>query len=313
MKNKKENKFDKLTIAVSSSALFDLTESDKIFKNKGEIEYRKFQNKNLKKILKPGIAFLFIRKILYLNEIFKNEIPEGVVEVVLLSKNDHETGLRVFKSAEYYNLNISKAGFFSGESPSKYIKPFNASLFLSGDFNDVELTLKEGYAAGYVMGDKPDPKYWDESDNEFRIAFDFDGVLVDRESEDVFNKKGIKKYKEYERNKSTKPHNPGPLSDFAKKISRLRELESDKIRKNKKYKRFIKIALITARSTPVHERVLNSIKNWGLSIDKSFFMGGFNKKEILETMKPHIYFDDQEKNLENVQKVPLVFIPLIEN
>lgn len=306
----KENKsFKKLIVAIASSALFDLTESDKIFKEKGELEYKKFQKRNLKKILKPGVAFPFIQRLLSLNNIFKNEVPNGVVEVVLLSRNSHETGLRVFKSIQYYELGIEKAGFFSGKSPYEYIKAFEASLFLSANYNDVILATKEGYPAGMVINNSSSENTVNNNDKELRIAFDFDGVLADHESDNDFDKNGLKTYQENEVKKSYKPLKPGLLKNFAKKIVELRKLETSRLVKNKKYERIIKIALITARSAPAHERAIHTLESWGIDIDNSFFMGDTPKKRILETMKPHIYFDDQQKNFKDVEKVPSVYIP----
>ncbi len=308
----KKKKTEKLVIAISSSALFDLSESDKIFRTKGEIEYQKFQKKNINKILKPGIAFPFISKLLSLNEIFKSEAPEGVVDVVLLSKNSNETGLRVFKSIEHYELGIEKAGFFSGESPYKYIKAFKASLFLSANYHDVEMAIRAGYPAGMVMKDSSNKDLMNEDYKELRIAFDFDGVLADRESEDYFQKEGLEKYRKNEVLKSALPLKPGLLKDFATRIGELRKLESARYKIDKTYKRIIRISLITARGAPAHERAIRTLNSWGIDIDSSFFLAGLSKKDILETMRPNIFFDDQEKNLQGVKKVPSVFIPFVE-
>lgn len=306
MKNKK---FKKLIVAIASSALFDLNESDNIFKEKGVLEYKKFQEKNINKILKPGVAFPFIKRLLNLNNIFRKDVPSGVVEVVLLSRNTHETGLRVFKSIQHYKLDIQKAGFFAGESPYKYIEAFNASLFLSANYEDVRLTLNEGYAAGMIIDNGSNSNVLEDDSDELRIAFDFDGVLANHESDEVFDRKGLDKYLINESKKSNNPLQPGPLKDFAKRIVELRKLESARIIKNEKYERVIKIALITARAAPAHERAVNTLKEWGIDVDLSFFMGDTPKKRILETMKPHIYFDDRPENFKDVEKIPSVFIP----
>lgn len=305
---KKAPEFNKLVIAIASSALFDLNDSDRVFREKGAAAYRKFQNRHVDKVLGEGIAFPFIKRLLRLNNVFKNEVPGGVVEVVLLSKNSHETGLRVFKSIQHYKLDIKKAGFFSGESPHKYIKAFDASLFLSANYNDVKAAIDEGYPAGMVLKDEIDKTISGE-DKELRIAFDFDGILADDWSENVYRKQGLKKYKKIEVKKSNLPLNPGPLHDFAKKIVELRRLESLKLEKNRRYKRAIKIMLITARSAPVHERAVHTLESWGIDIDQSFFLGTTKKKNILETLNPHIYFDDQKKNIDGVINVPSVFVP----
>lgn len=242
-------KFPKLVIAIASSALFDLSESDKVFREQGALAYRKFQKRHIDKTLKPGAAFPFITRLLKLNRAFKEDAPDGVIDVVLLSRNSHETGLRVFRSIQQYKLDIQKAGFFSGESPYKYIEAFGASLFLSANYRDVKLAIAEGYPAGMVVGHDLHSLLGDKS-KELRIAFDFDGILADHESEKVYRQGSLKKYQRSEARKSLQPLNPGPLQDFAKKIVELRKLESLKLEKDRHYQRVIKIALITARSAP---------------------------------------------------------------
>lgn len=305
---KKSIEFNKLIVAIASSALFDLSDSDKVFREGGAIAYKKFQNKHVDKIFNEGIAFPFIKRLLRLNNVFKKEVPGGVVEVVLLSRNSHETGLRVFKSIQHYKLDIQKAGFFSGESPHRYIKAFNASLFLSANYQDVKAAIDEGHPAGMVLRDEMD-KVVSNEDRELRIAFDFDGVLADDGSEKVYRDRGLKKYQKSEIKKTHQPLKPGPLQDFAKKIVELRKLESLKLESNKRYKRAIKIILITARSAPAHERAIHTLESWGIDIDQSFFLGTTKKKNILETLNPHIYFDDQKKNIDGVVNVPSVFVP----
>jgi len=170
----------KLVIAISSSALFDLSESDKIFREKGVASYKKFQEKNIDKILDKGAAFPFIRRLLNINKSFPRRQP---VEVILLSRNSPETGMRVFRSIREYGLDITRAGFFSGESPYKYIPAFNTSLFLSANAEDVTNAINSGIPAGRIIENRIED---DEEDKELRIAFDFDGVLADDSAEKVY-------------------------------------------------------------------------------------------------------------------------------
>src|SRR5512145_2058993 len=167
----------KLVIAVASSALFDLSESDKIFREEGEEKYRKFQEAHINAILSKGVAFPCIRRFLRLNQAFPEYSP---VEVVLLSRNSPETGMRVMRSIEHYGLDITRAAFFSGNSPYAYIPAYNTSLFLSSNVHDVQQAIKAGYPAGRVIDT---PVKDNEDDNELRIAFDFDGVIIDDEAE----------------------------------------------------------------------------------------------------------------------------------
>ena len=294
----------KLVIAIASSALFDLSESDKIYREKGVEEYRKFQESNLDNSLKKGVAFPFIRRFLNLNNAFPDQEP---VEVVLLSRNSPETGMRVFRSIRKYGLNISRAAFFSGRSPFEYLPGFNASLFLSANPEDVTNAISAGFPAGKVLETNISD---DDDDNELRIAFDFDGVLADDAAEIIYkNTNDLTKFHESETQLSLVPHNPGPLQDLFRKISFFQKLESRKINEEKGYKRILKISIITARSAPSHERMINTLKSWGVSVDEVFFLGGIEKKRILEIMKPHMYFDDQTIHLEKMDKIPLVHIP----
>ncbi len=294
----------KLVIAIASSALFDLSESDKIYREKGVEEYRKFQEANLDNTLRKGVAFPFIRRFLNLNNAFPDQEP---VEVVLLSRNSPETGMRVFRSIRKHGLKISRAAFFSGRSPFEYLPGFNASLFLSANPEDVTNAIGAGFPAGKVLDTKI---LDDDNDNELRIAFDFDGVLADDAAEIIYKTTNdLDKFHESETQLSLVPHNPGPLQDLFRKISFFQKLESKKINEEKRYKRILKISIITARSAPSHERMVNTLKSWGVSVDEVFFLGGIEKKRILEIMKPHMYFDDQTIHLEHMDQIPLVHIP----
>lgn len=172
----------KLVIGVASSALFDLTESERIYFERGCREYKKYQSENMNVILRKGVAFPFIRRFLSINKSFPKQSP---VEVVLLSRNSPQTGLRVFRSIQEYGLDISRAAFLTGTSPHAYIPAFNASLFLSANADDVRSAIDENYPAGVVL---PSQIIDDESDHELRVAFDFDGVIADDESECVYQK-----------------------------------------------------------------------------------------------------------------------------
>ncbi|NLC50340.1 MAG: 5'-nucleotidase [Bacteroidales bacterium] len=294
----------KLVIGIASSALFDLTESDKVFRDKGEVEYRKYQEKNIDNILKKGVAFSFIRRFLSLNDSFPEDQP---VEVVLLSRNSPETGLRVFHSIQEYKLKITRAAFFSGKPPFAYINAFNASLFLSANKEDVQNAVSNGLPAGRVINTIIQD---DKNDTELRLAFDFDGVIIDDEAEAVLKKTGnLDMFHDAETQKVSKPHKNGPLTDLFQKIAYLQMMEHDKQRQDETYKKILKTSIITARSAPSHERMINTLKSWNITVDEAFFLGGIDKKRILEVMKPHIYFDDQINNLKQVDNIPMVHIP----
>lgn len=295
----------KLVIAVASSALFDLSDSNSVFEEKGEEEYRKYQKKNINNTFPRGVAFPFVRRFLNINKAYPDGMP---VEVVLLSRNDPDTGQRVFNSINSYGLDISRAGFLSGKSPYEYIPAFNVSLFLSANESDVRDAIEAGYPAGTVV---PSDFKDDEKDNELRVAFDFDGVIADDEAETVFhNNESIDMFQNHEAVNVDIPHNPGPLSDLFKKLSFLQKLEIKREQDEKGYKRIIRTAIVTARNAPAHQRVITTLNEWGVSPDETFFLGGIDKHRILEVLQPHIFFDDQMRHITSAAgNIPSVHIP----
>ena len=293
----------KLVIAVASSALFDLTESDSIFKAQGLKAYKEYQNKNVNKPFDKGVAFPFIKRLLSLNRYFPEEKP---VEVILMSKNSPETGLRAFNSIAHYGLDITRAGFTSGQPHFKYLPSFNTSLFLSANKGDVGDAIAHGLAAGMVLNTTVID---DDEDNELRVAFDFDGVLADDESERIYQKDGLPIYQQYESERSDIPHNAGPVIDLLKKISFYQKLETRKAEQDESYKPMLKTAIVTARNAPVHARMITTLNSWGIDINEAFFLGGIDKSRVLNVMRPHIYFDDQLGHLDHLDKIPAVHIP----
>jgi 5'-nucleotidase len=295
----------KLVIAVASSALFDLTESHAIYVEHGVDEYRKHQRENINRTLPKGVAFPFIRRFLNINKAYPDRSP---VEVVLLSRNDPDTGQRVFNSIKTYELDISRAGFLSGKTPYRYIPAFNVSLFLSANENDVRKAIEAGYPAGTVI---PSAVNDDEDDRELRVAFDFDGVLADDEAETIFHQNdNIDEFQDHEITKVEIPHNPGPLSDLFKKLSFLQKIEAKREAEESGYKRILRTAIVTARSAPANARVVTTLNEWGVVPDETFFLGGVEKHRILEIMRPHIFFDDQMRHIASVAgNIPSVHIP----
>jgi 5'-nucleotidase len=296
---------DRLVIGLASSALFDLDESDNIYRTEGPEVYRKFQRENQGIPLKTGVAFPFIKRLLSLNELNPDNPP---IEVVLMSRNSPDTGLRVMKSIENYGLGMIRAVFLQGRSPLKYIPAFNICLFLSANELDVNQAIVAGYPAGQVL----DSKIVDDvEDKELRIAFDFDGVLADDEAEAVYQKThDLSMFNQHEVEKVEVAHNPGPLKVFLEKISLIQKMEEKKALDHASYVRKLRVSIVTARSAPSHERVINTMRTWGINVDEAFFMGGIEKKRVLEVLEPHIYFDDQKLHLEPTASVlPSVHIP----
>lgn len=298
---------EKLVVAVASSALFDLAESDKIFQEKGPSYYKRYTRQKLNDVFKPGVAFPFVRRLLAINKRFPEHQP---IEVVLLSKNDPETGLRVFNSIKHYGLDIVRAGFLNGRSPIEYIPAFNTSLFLSANADDVKEAVNAGLPAGTVLGQSGSDD--DMEDDELRIAFDFDGVIVDDQAEKIFQEKDLDAFHDNEIKNANNPMDPGPLFKLFTQLSALQRADRISARKHPDtYKRFLRISIVTARSAPAHERAIKTLRNYKMEVDEAFFLGGIEKGRILEIMRPHIYFDDQMTHLKSSsgKHIPSVHIP----
>jgi len=295
----------KLVVAIASSALFDLTESDHIYVDQGVEAYRHYQREHVDVPFGKGVAFPFIKRLLNLNTLFPDEEP---VEVIFLSRNDPESGRRLYRSAHQHGLAITRGAFLAGKSPYPYIPAFNASLFLSANREDVIQAIRAGFPAGVVL---PSTVTDDDADAELRIAFDFDGVIADDESERVYGEKNdLNAFIRNEVDKQNTPHHPGPLKPLFEKISRFQRIEADKAEKNKAYKPALRVAIITARSAPANERVITTLESWGLAVDETFFLGGIAKGRILDVLKPHMFFDDQIAHLTpTALAVPSVHIP----
>lgn len=295
----------KLVIGVASSALFDLSESHQIYVNQGVEAYRLHQEENLDTPFPKGVAFPFIRRFLRINQVFARQSP---VEVVLLSRNSPETGLRVFRSIRHYGLDITRAAFMAGRSPHEYLPAFNASLFLTANEEDVHNAIDANYPAGVVL---PSTVYDDELDTELRVAFDFDGVIADDEAESVYKRNhDLDEFQAHETEKQGIPHQPGLLADLFKKLSFLQKLEEKCLKEDPSYKKIVRTAIVTARNAPAHERVVTTLKDWGVSPDESFFLGGMEKSRILTILKPHMFFDDQRSHLQSpAGDIPMVHIP----
>jgi len=296
---------EKLVIGVASSALFDLSESHQVYLEHGPDEYRAYQERQRDVVLARGVAFPFIRRFLSINKCFPQQAP---VEVVLFSRNSPETGLRVMRSIAHYGLDISRAVFMTGKSPYPYLPAFNAALFLSANEEDVKSAIDVDYPAGLVL---PSRIADEEDDIELRVAFDFDGVLADDESETVYKRDGLGEFHAHETLHVARPHQPGPLAGMFRKLAMLQQLEKAAERGDPDYRRIVRIAIITARSAPAHERVVTTLGSWGVSADETFFLGGMDKSRVLSVFKPHIFFDDQLAHLDSGPgaTIPMVHVP----
>jgi len=295
----------RLVIGLASSALFDLDESDEVFRTQGEKAYREYQQDHQDKPLKEGVAFPFVRRLLLLNELNPDDPP---VEVILLSRNDPDTGLRVMNSIEHYGLQMTRAVFLQGTSPYKYIPALDMELFLSANSTDVNQAVMAGYAAGQILdGNIID----DQDDAQLRIAFDFDGVIADDASETVYQDSNcVDTFNKHEESLVDVPHSPGPLKDFLARISEIQKMEIIRQEQDASYEPILRVSIVTARGAPSHKRVINTMRSWDIMVNEAFFMGGVDKSKVLKVMKPHMFFDDQVRHLESSSSVlPSVHVP----
>ncbi len=296
---------NRLVVGLASSALFDLSESDDVFRSQGEQAYRKYQLENQDVVLKKGVAFPFIRRLLSLNKLNPKDPP---VEVILLSRNDPDTGLRVMNSIEHYGLPMTRAVFLQGTSPHVYIPAFDIELFLSANPADVKQAVMAGYPAGQILAGSIND---DTSDPQLRIAFDFDGVIADDEAEAIYQgSRDLSKFHGHEVSKVDVPHNPGPLKTFIERISEIQKLELQRQEEDASYVPVLRVSIVTARNAPSHKRVINTMRHWGVMANEAFFMGGVEKSRVLEIMKPHMFFDDQRLHLDaSSSSLPSVHVP----
>lgn len=287
---------DTLVVGITSSALFDMSAADEIYRQQGLIAYTDYQLKHAEEPLKPGTGFALVKALLRLNAT-KDRKVETVrrAEVVVASKNSPATCERLYHSIKHYGLDDIQRSFLTGGRPiAPYLHAFSVDLFLSSSIEDVEAAMSSDIPAAVVYAA---PQNVTEDISEIRIAFDGDAVLFSDESEAIFQKHGLEKFV---RNERTKANIPLPEGPFFKLLKMLSLLQSNEVGNHQPP---VRIALITARSMPTHERVIRTLKLWNVRVDEAFFMGGVPKTEVLRTFRPHIFFDDQEAHCDRAADV----------
>lgn len=285
-------------MAISSRALFDLGDSHRVFTEQGVAEYSKYQIAHEEDPLAPGEAFNMVKKLLAINDGMGDQAHTRV-EVILLSRNSADTGLRIFNSIKHHGLPIRRAAFCGGDNPWRYIKPFGCALFLSRDGGDVGQALAEGVAAAHLMGGHRGP-----DDGQLRFAFDGDAVLFSDEAERIYQEQGLPAFAASEEQAAHRPLSGGPFKNFLHALQALQsELPSDESP--------IRTALVTARAAPAHERAVRTLRDWNIRLDESLFLGGQDKGEFLRAYGADIFFDDQHENCDSARRsrVPTARVP----
>ncbi len=284
----------KLVVAISSRALFDFEEENQVFEQSDDRAYMALQLQRLDVPAKPGVAFSLVKKLLAFNRtgLEPTTVRAEPVEVVILSRNDPVSGMRVFRSAQHYGLPIQRGSFTRGQSPWRYLKPLHANLFLSTHLSDVRAALGAGVPAAQVY-----PKSAHAGNaypNEVRIAFDGDAVLFSDEAERVYQAEGLQAFQKHEQDKAQQPLLAGPFKPLLAALQRLQQEGTPAM--------CIRTALVTARSAPAHERAIRTLMNWNIEVDEAMFLGGLAKGEFLREFEPDFFFDDQTGHVDSASK-----------
>ena len=273
---------DKLVVAISSRALFDFEEENRVFESGDPAGYMRLQLERLDRPAKPGIAFSLVKKLLAFNDPATQR-----VEVVVLSRNDPVSGMRVFRSAKANGIPLQRGVFTQGRSPFGYLRPLKATLFLSANEDDVRGALAAGFPAARVLTESV--LAHDSYPREVRIAFDGDAVLFSDVAEQVFQSRGLEAFQEHELTKATQPLPSGPFKPLLAALHRLQHAGDAGMR--------IRTALVTARSAPAHERAIRTLMDWKINVDEAMFLGGLQKGEFLREFEPDFFFDDQTRHV----------------
>lgn len=267
-----------LVVAISSRALFDFEEENQHFEATDDRAYMQLQLQRLEQPARPGVAFSLVHKLLAFNSAAGTH-----VQVVILSRNDPVSGMRVFRSCQHYGLPIERGVFTRGQSPWRYLKPLDAHLFLSTNEPDVRSALAAGVPAARVFPHSA--RASDSHPDEVRIAFDGDAVLFSDEAEAIYQREGLDAFQSHEQAHSGTPLAPGPFKPLLQALHRLQRQPASPMR--------IRTALVTARSAPAHERAIRTLMDWQIDVDEAMFLGGLAKGEFLREFEPDFFFDDQ--------------------
>ena len=282
----------KLVVAISSRALFDFEQENEVFELGDDRAYMALQLERLEMPAKPGVAFSLIKKLLAFNQTAADSHDASgsqPVEVVILSRNDPVSGMRVFRSAQHYGLPIQRGSFTRGQSPWRYLKPLHANLFLSTHLSDVRAALEAGVPAAQVYPQSVHAG--DAYPHEVRIAFDGDAVLFSDEAERVYQAEGLSAFQKHETDKAQQPLLAGPFKPLLTALQRLQQAGTATMR--------IRTALVTARSAPAHERAIRTLMDWNIEVDEAMFLGGLPKGEFLREFEPDFFFDDQTGHVDS--------------
>ena len=306
-----------LVVGISATALFDMSESDKMFReakkedpDKAIDEFRKYMSEHEDEPLEFGTGFPLVKALLGLNKYQHENDKSPLVEVVVMSRNSPDTGLRVLNSIRHHSLNITRSAFTAGESAADYVEAFDVDLFLTTDVKDAQQVIDSGHCAAAILKEPPKDVNNEKhqiSEEQVRIAFDGDAVLFSDESELVYKQQGMEAFHAQEDALQNTPMAEGPYASLLIKLSKLQERLPMKVEYSP-----VRIAIVTARNSPSEMRVIKTLRDWGVYVDEAFFLGGVGKSKVLQAFKPHIFFDDQDVHLDaSANLVPSGKVPYL--
>ncbi|MDY6943961.1 MAG: 5'-nucleotidase [Pseudomonadota bacterium] len=286
-----------LVIGISSRALFDLETANQVFEAEGVEAYRDFQRSQEEQVLEKGTAFHLVEALLGLN---RYSPQQRLVEVIIMSRNSPDTGLRIFRSIKHYNLDITRTAFTGGDPLPPYLAAYSVDLFLSKSEADVQGAIDSGFAAAFLY---PPPAGFDPDRDQIRIAFDADAVLFSDESERIYKTQGLDAFVDHEQRMAKQPMEVGPFAKLLKTLAYLQATVPAE-------KPPVRLAIVTARNSPAHERVIRTLRAWDVNVDEAFFLGGLPKDQVLKAFRAHIFFDDQHGHVDLASRgVPAAKVP----
>ena len=274
---------DKLVVGISSRALFDLAEANAVFEQHGLSAYREYQREHEQEILEPGTAYPLVKGLLSVND----RAGEQLVDVIIFSRNDADSAMRVLRSVEAHGLPITRGVFRGGRDPWPLLPALSCDVFLSAEPSQALKAREQGVAAALIL---PGARPANEDITEVRIAFDGDAVLFDPASQQLFDEQGLEAFHEHESAHADEPMSPGPFRPFLEGLARIQAHFGTNSP--------VRTALVTARAAPAHYRVVNTLRAWGVNVDETYFLGGVEKTEVLRAFGAHIFFDDQRVHAE---------------
>jgi 5'-nucleotidase len=281
-----------LVIGVSSRALFDLEEENRIYETEHIEAYRKHLHEHETEPLNPGTAYYLVKSLLELNKL----VEKPIVEVIVMSKNSPETGVRMLNSITHYQLGITRIALTGGEPLAPYMEAFGIDLFLSKDPEDVQKIIDSSKCAAALI--YAPPKSFHSNSNRVKIAFDADAVLFSEESEVRYKKEGLDAFRDFEAKHENDPLQEGPFANLLMKLSKIQEQLPTGIENSP-----LRLAIVTARNAPSHMRVIKTLRKWGVYVDEAYFLGNLDKYKVLDAYGAQIFFDDQEAHLNKAREV----------